>query len=456
MRFSYSFRVLQRNHVNLQARVRNLQQSLENLARSDYAAASSSPYQTPGEPAQMTFAPPPPPVHPPVRTESSKDTVEASTSSTSSGGDQDPVRDSFASERYGGKGSTVHLAEAVDNLLDGEDHDSGSTAQMLRVDGNRRANWAPSPVERAIVIDSQRYVHDIPLPSQGLLHQLLDLYRQNIHPYLPILHWPSFLLALSSSTQIRNPSFRALVLAVVASAACFSDDSRVLPGPDICPRGDRYDAKGLHWMLAGLHHSFRLFGPPASIHDLQFIALFVHYLRRNTSILFAWSAVSPGIRRFVDAGAHRQKSKRWDSSILLDEQRKRAWWSVVFIDKSTSCSLGRPLSIQEHDYDVALPLEISDDELEQLDRLHRLNPERPLAARNGGCYRMQAFNSVLQLCSMGSQACGILNDIRDTEDRLAFIEEKHRALVSMDSAMNAFKVSVHLRTGSALWDCWNL
>lgn len=242
------------------------------------------------------------------------------------------------------QGSIAHLAKAVAQLRTSGFKGSPGPSPG---DSNRVTSSYFSPTELCIAADMQRFLHDSPLPPQDLLDHLIDLYKRTVHPLVPILHWPSFLRSLESPTVLKDPSFRSVVFGVLASAAPYSDDPRVIPDTDLAPGINPEDAKGMQWMIAAVHCAFRPFFALPSLHDLQFMALFVSYIFLRTSAAFTWTAVPPALRRFIDAGVHRETTERWTSSFMTNEIRKRAFWTVILVDKAVSFTLGRPMGIQQ-------------------------------------------------------------------------------------------------------------
>lgn len=68
-------------------------------------------------------------------------------------------------------------------------------------------------------------------PEADLLARLVDLYFNNIHTHLPILHRPWFRQKLEEQHHLSSREFGAVVLLVCAIGARFCDDPRVfVPG----------------------------------------------------------------------------------------------------------------------------------------------------------------------------------------------------------------------------------
>lgn len=430
--------------TGLEERVRHLEDylrtvvpgiDLDNLPRSDQVASAPTPQPSPSENVRSSTSPGP-----------SASSWDESTSPSNVSVEPQSIDkltddlDDLRFERYIGAGSMVQLVEAISKLRQSSSSFSESASDEQT---GAALHWAPSITEQAIISEKQRLYHASPLPPQDLMDHLLDLYHRNVHPFKAIIHWPSFLRTLKSPPHLRDPSFRSLVFVVLAHASWFSDDPRVLPDASLCGEGRVEEAKGLQWLLAGISLSFRPFFPPASIYDLQFNALCLEYFWRTTSMVFTWSSVYFSIRRFVDAGAHRETTKRWSSSLMIDQLRKRAWWAVVVIDRSVSLSLGRPLSIQDNDFDVGPFLQMSDEDLERFDKNPHLDPLPPIR-NNSQTYRLLVtFIFCFRLLEIATQVHGIVNQTRNalSLDGPMALREKHRAVVQIDSDMNEFLVS---------------
>lgn len=65
-------------------------------------------------------------------------------------------------------------------------------------------------------------------PEPDLLEKLLQAYRENVHPQLPVLHWPSFLRDIQNGRHYADDGFGMLFLAMCATASRYIDDDRVL------------------------------------------------------------------------------------------------------------------------------------------------------------------------------------------------------------------------------------
>lgn len=71
------------------------------------------------------------------------------------------------------------------------------------------------------------------------------------------------------------------------------------------------------------------------------------------------------MRRVIDVGAHRENRSRWNASPLEDQLRKRAIYVLYGLDRQVSATLGRPLALQDEDFDLEEPLNIDDKDLDE-------------------------------------------------------------------------------------------
>lgn len=76
----------------------------------------------------------------------------------------------------------------------------------------------------------------------------------------------------------------------------------------------------------------------------------------------AWLYIGMAIRMAQDLGLHK-RADRWtrDGSLLFSkielQERRRIWAACIVMDKYVSTYIGRPVAIDERDYDTELPSE---------------------------------------------------------------------------------------------------
>ncbi|KAG8213977.1 hypothetical protein J3R82DRAFT_10726 [Butyriboletus roseoflavus] len=324
--------------------------------------------------------------------------------------------------RFHGKSSCFKLIEPTRKLRDehvnrvtgGEEHnrltrDSNSpiNAEALR----RPEFWTTPPWELAFE-GFQNRLEDLSrsfveeFPPQDLAISLIKLYFENINPFFPLFHRPTFERQWREGLQHKNTWFGCLCLSVFAVASRWSDDPRVLDdGKDDAPQAKQL-IEEYKWQRAGwrffnaavdVHRgSLSLFHPPG-LFEVQTTALLGMFLRGTAFDPVAWLFISVGLRKAQDVGAHRKKIYG-DKPSIEGELWKRAFWALVLQDRTASVALGRPCCSGEEDFDVELPLEVDDEYWETED------PEKAFQQPPGKPSKIAAFNSHLKLTKIAAYA----------------------------------------------------
>ncbi|KIM40075.1 hypothetical protein M413DRAFT_73918 [Hebeloma cylindrosporum] len=197
-------------------------------------------------------------------------------------------------------------------------------------------------------------------PPPNVAETLIDLYFLHSNIIFPLLHRPTFTRQWKQGLHRRNIWFACVCALIFAVASRWCEDERVLPTGD---------TKEVDWKLAGgryfeigveIHRVRRNLLHPASLFEVQTFTLIGMYLRGSSALPTAWLAISAGMRKAMDVGAHRKRVYGTKPSIN-DELWKRAFWHLVVFDRLGGASLGRPCGITEEDFDLELPLEVDDD-----------------------------------------------------------------------------------------------
>ncbi|KAI9619631.1 hypothetical protein KEM48_006217 [Puccinia striiformis f. sp. tritici PST-130] len=159
-------------------------------------------------------------------------------------------------------------------------------------------------------------------PEPDLELELIKIYFQNFHPFVPILHPASFHALHRCGLAQTNVSFRALCLLIFNIASRHSSDPRVLLD------------------LAGNRQSSRQFSI-SSTNALQ--------------PTISWIFVEQGLLRAQESGAHREVHPAWNANPLEDYLRRQAFFQLYELDHKLSATLGRTPSIQAEDFDLKPP-----------------------------------------------------------------------------------------------------
>ncbi|KIW17934.1 hypothetical protein PV08_05129 [Exophiala spinifera] len=93
-----------------------------------------------------------------------------------------------------------------------------------------------------------------------------------------------------------------------------------------------------------------------------------------------WSVVGTAMRHAISIGLHRRFN---GTSLVMDQRRKRVFWTIYMLDRSMARTLGRPVCISDRDIDVDLPANVSVDIEEEEEMVAALQADpgpTPMAA----------------------------------------------------------------------------
>ncbi|CEL53566.1 putative transcriptional regulatory protein C3C7,04 OS=Schizosaccharomyces pombe (strain 972 / ATCC 24843) GN=SPAC3C7.04 PE=3 SV=1 [Rhizoctonia solani AG-1 IB] len=271
----------------------------------------------------------------------------------------DLTNDVFA--RYHGESSEVVFTMAASELK------PSSSPRMFKI--NRSGITCPGPIPKrrpqfwtknkweqagAEYFDWKEILH---LPPPDLFESLVDLFFTHVSPQIPIIHEPTLRAQILSGLHTRDYSFARLMLAICALGARWSKDARVLHESEReAVEAGKPDAPRLS---AGLKYfnQIRLLRrsmpKPAVLFDIQtyvFCAILVHSSFEPHN---AWIIIGLGLRSAQDVGMHRRRVPPPGESLSIeDEMKKRAFWALLFLDRTTGLQMGRPSAIQDVDLDL--------------------------------------------------------------------------------------------------------
>ncbi|KAM0754614.1 hypothetical protein T439DRAFT_321650 [Meredithblackwellia eburnea MCA 4105] len=224
----------------------------------------------------------------------------------------------------------------------------------------------PSLVDNILLEELTSRSKSFPLPPPDLSKSLIDAYFEYINTLLPILHRPSFERALEAGLAEKDPSFRRLLFGVFALGCRFVDDSRIpihelLVNMDPASTGH---VRGFAYFRSATgEYASHLVAP--TLFDIQGSVLSVLWTMGGTTPIICWLRVGMSIRQAVDVGCHVEHRSRWNLSPLEDQLRKRAFHTLLIFDCFLSVHTGRPLAMKEHDMNLNLPIDVTDEELDE-------------------------------------------------------------------------------------------
>ncbi|KAK0204125.1 fungal-specific transcription factor domain-containing protein [Desarmillaria ectypa] len=274
-------------------------------------------------------------------------------------------------------------------------------------------------------------------PDNDLITNLVAIYFETVNPILPILHRPTFTKDVANGLHLRDENFGAILLLILAVASRYSDDPRVLADPS-----SRLSA-GWGFLVQAPIFKKTVLAPP-SLYEIQQAALGVICSMGTSVSQFSWTVIGLGLRSAVEIGLHRQKPKGHKLTVD-DELKKRSFWALVTFDRLLSLYLGRPITIQEEDFDLELPVECDDEywDISPDGEVHFCQPaDKPS--------KISYFNAQIRLSGIMSAVMRNLYSIKKGRDMLGLSGKDEQHIVSdIDSSMNAWMNAIpeHLR-----WD----
>ncbi|KAK0192183.1 fungal-specific transcription factor domain-containing protein [Armillaria mellea] len=275
-------------------------------------------------------------------------------------------------------------------------------------------------------------------PDNDLITSLVAIYFETIHPIFPVLHRPTFIKDVANGLHLRDEHFGATLLLVLSVASRYSDDPRVFADPS-----SRLSA-GWRFIVQTPLFKKAVLSPP-SLYELQSPVLGVIYSLGTSSPRFSWTVVGVGLRAATEIGLHRRKPEGHKVT-LDDELKKRSFWALITLDRLLSLHLGRPVMMQEEDFDLELPIECDDEywDIGTDGEVHFHQPaDKPSIISH--------FNAQIRLSGIMSVVVRMLYSIKKGREMLGLTGEgwEERLTSDIDIAMNVWmnSIPVHLR-----WD----
>jgi hypothetical protein len=94
-----------------------------------------------------------------------------------------------------------------------------------------------------------------------------------------------------------------------------------------------------------------------TLESLEGMLLLVIYQLRAPSPPGIWSLIGMTMRHALSLGLHR----KFYGSKVVDQRRKRIFWTTYMLERSIARTLGLPVSVSDRDIDVAFPAPVPDD-----------------------------------------------------------------------------------------------
>ncbi|KAF2121611.1 fungal-specific transcription factor domain-containing protein [Lophiotrema nucula] len=185
------------------------------------------------------------------------------------------------------------------------------------------------------------------LPPRFAATPLIQHYLDNIFTLLPIFEEASL---YSSVDAVYHPdekasAFNHWTVRMVLAIACLSQSEQ---------RGDTLYSDAVGHVNAALEHSEEVLHP-GMISSIQATLLLVEYAMMDPHHFDSWTLIGAASRAMVDLGIHQDPPRRTSVSRNKLEIRRRVYWCVYALDRSTSLVQTRAFSFSDDASQVSLP-----------------------------------------------------------------------------------------------------
>ncbi|PPR05818.1 hypothetical protein CVT26_010098 [Gymnopilus dilepis] len=325
-------------------------------------------------------------------------------------------------DRFFGQSSTFMFSKQVSTA---KSEVTGAPSRPDTSKFRRPLYWDLRPWEMAYALTPEPALI---YPEDDLLRSLVDLYFERINSVLPVLHKPSFMKSLNAGQHIWDASYGATVLLVCAIGARYSQDPRATVANDT----SGLSAGWQYFCQVPLHRKSMFY--KSTIYDLQYYCLATTYLVGTSIPHASWNVLGLGVRYALEKGAHRRKGHN-QKPTAEDELLKRAFWSLICIDRLMSSFLGRPCTIHDEEFDVEYPIECDDEYWETE------NPDDAFKQPHGKPCSITAFICLIKLCEILAFTLRTLYSTKKSKILVGLIghEWEHRIVAELDSSMNQWK-----------------
>lgn len=202
-------------------------------------------------------------------------------------------------------------------------------------------------------------MENIDLPSRQDAFVYSEWYFLMIHPFMPVLHQPSFLQLL---TRIYDedgfkPTTCELVTAhMVFATIYFQYGIRNPDEPDKQARYNDLSNKHYHWSLS----KFYDLSIESSVTAVQALTMIALHTRNFPKPACSCKIVNLALSRAIELNFHRAVKVPSGGTNIDNEVRKRIWWAILGLAVTLNGRLGRPMPITLEEFDVEFPVAVSD------------------------------------------------------------------------------------------------
>ncbi|KAK7187498.1 Zn(II)2Cys6 cluster transcripitional activator [Paraphaeosphaeria sporulosa] len=213
------------------------------------------------------------------------------------------------------------------------------------------------------------------LPPRYAATPLIQQYVNNIFTLLPIFEEATLYACVDAVYHLEGVAkpFDIWVVRMVLAIACLSQSEQ---------RGDTLYSDAVGHVNAALEQAEKVLHP-GFISSIQALVLLVIYATMDPHHFDSWTLIGAASRAMVDLGIHQDPSKSTAIGRSKLEIRRRVYWCVYSLDRSTALVQTRAFSFSDDSAHVHLPFHTS--------------PTSPKHSSPQSHVFLQAFDSALDL-----------------------------------------------------------
>ncbi|EXL54433.1 hypothetical protein FOCG_05302 [Fusarium oxysporum f. sp. radicis-lycopersici 26381] len=182
------------------------------------------------------------------------------------------------------------------------------------------------------------------IPDDELQCELFRLHILYVHPFMPVVDLPDFLLSVArrdGSSQVSLLLFQAIMFAAV-----------VYIDPDYCTERGYENRKAMRKeFFEKVRLLYHLDAEPDRIARLQALLLMTYWYERADDEKDTWHWTGIALSQIHIMGIHRSP-EQLDISIKAKRGRKRIWWSCYVRDRLLALGIRRPARIRPDTFNV--------------------------------------------------------------------------------------------------------
>ncbi|KAF1964063.1 hypothetical protein BU23DRAFT_494051 [Bimuria novae-zelandiae CBS 107.79] len=189
------------------------------------------------------------------------------------------------------------------------------------------------------------------LPPRYAATPLIQQYVNNIFTLLPIFEEATLYACVDAVYHLEGVAkpFDIWVVRMVLAIACLSQSEQ---------RGDTLYSDAVGHVNAALDQAEKVLHP-GFISSIQALVLLVIYATMDPHHFDSWTLIGAASRAMVDLGIHQDPSKSTSIARSKLEVRRRVYWCVYSLDRSTSLVQTRAFSFSDDSAHVHLPFHTS-------------------------------------------------------------------------------------------------